>query len=85
MRATESLERRPAGSWGPDLTHFASRATFAGSTMDNTPEELRSWLHSPEDMKPGNMMARDGEAFNEPVGLTEVQISALLAFLRSLE
>ena len=31
------------------------------------------------------MMARDGEAFNEPVGLTEVQISALLAFLRSLE
>ena len=73
------------GVLGPDLTHFASRATFAGSTMDNTPEELRSWLHSPEEMKPGNMMARDGEAFNEPVGLTEVQISALLAFLRSLE
>ena len=36
-------------------------------------------------MKPGNMMARDAAVFNDPEGLTEVQISALIAFLRSLE
>ncbi len=73
------------GTSGPDLTHFASRATFAAGSMDNTAEYLRSWLHSPEEMKPGNVMSRDGEVFNSPTGLTEVQISALIAFLRSLE
>jgi cytochrome c oxidase subunit 2 len=73
------------GTSGPNLTHFASRDTLAGSTMDNTQSELRDWLDNPAEMKPGNLMARDAAVFNEPDGLSEIQISALVAFLRSLE
>ena len=73
------------GTRGPDLTHFASRSTFAGGSMDNNQDNLRHWLHNPEEMKPGNLMARDGAIFLEPKGLSEVQISALIAFLRNLE
>ena len=70
----------------PNLTHFASRASFAGSIMESTEENLREWLRDPEEVKPGNRMARLAGAFNEPtMALTESDISALVAYLQSLE
>ena len=77
---------RARGTTGPNLTHFASRTRFAGSIMENTQENLRHWLEDPNKMKPGNMMARDGVVFNTAErALTEPEISALIAYLRSLE
>ena len=76
---------RARGETGPNLTHLASRGDFAGSIMENTQENLRKWMHDPDKMKPGNIMARDAGVFNgrdEP--LTETQIEALIAYLRSL-
>ena len=74
------------GKKGPDLTHFASRGHFAGSIMENTQENLQHWLEDPENMKRGNLMARDGVVFNDPDrALTAPEISALMAFLRSLK
>ncbi len=74
------------GTIGPNLTHFASRDTFIGSIMDNTQENLLRWLTDPGDVKEGNIMARDAEVYNGTLpSLTESQISALAAYLRSLK
>ena len=60
----------------PDLTHFASRKTFAGALFQNTPENLSAWLRDPPGVKPGAKMP--------DYGLSEDQIAALIAFLRGL-
>ena len=74
------------GVTGPDLTHFASRTTFAGSILENTQSNLRAWLEDPDHIKPGNIMAKDGVVFNDPDrALNESQVSALMAYLRVLE
>lgn len=74
------------GQVGPDLTHFASRLHLASGIMDNTHENLVRWLTDPNDVKPGNIMARDAAVYNDPEqALTDPQIAALAAYLRSLE
>lgn len=62
---------------GPDLTHFGSRTTLAGSILDNTPEQLALWLHDPPAVKPGAQMPN--------LGLSPEQISQLVAYLESLK
>lgn len=63
---------------GPDLTHFASRGSFAGSTLEyEDPDALKLWLADPPTWKPGSFMPN--------LGLTEDEITALEAYLRSLE
>lgn len=62
---------------GPNLTHFASRSTFAGATFDNNEANLRAWLAGPPDVKPGAKMP--------DLGLTQDQITALVAYLQSLK
>ena len=70
----------------PNLTHFASRGSFAGSMFENTDENLAAWLRDPETEKPGNRMARLADAFNKPeLALSEDDITALVAYLQSLE
>lgn len=41
------------GRVGPDLTHFGSRTTFAGAWVQNTEENLKTWIHDPATLKPG--------------------------------
>lgn len=62
---------------GPDLTHLASRETFAGATVDLTEENLRAFLQDPESVKEGVLMPR-------PL-LTSEELEAVLAYLLSLE
>jgi cytochrome c oxidase subunit 2 len=62
---------------GPDLTHFASRATFAGAIFDNNTENLVTWLRDPPAVKPGSQMPN--------YNLSEDDINALVAYLQSLE
>ena len=61
---------------GPDLTHLASRTSFAGDMYDLNPENLRSWLTDPQAMKPGNDMV---------VNLTPDQVNILVDFLMKLK
>jgi cytochrome c oxidase subunit 2 len=65
------------GHIGPDLTHFASRHTFAGSLMKTTPENLAKWVENPAQMKPGALMPN--------LGLTGEQSKAVAAYLLSLK
>jgi cytochrome c oxidase subunit 2 len=65
------------GFRGPDLTHFGSRATMAGSIMDNTPANLVRWIHNPDEVKPGANMPT--------LGLSGPEMNELVAYLESLK
>jgi cytochrome c oxidase subunit 2 len=65
------------GQVGPNLTHFASRARFAGYIYDNNPENVAAWLNNPPERKPGSIMPR--------LGLSQDEINALVAYLESLK
>lgn len=62
---------------GPDLTHFATRDTFAGALFKNNTANLRRWLANPPGVKPGALMP--------DYGLSSQEIDALIAFLQSLK
>jgi cytochrome c oxidase subunit II len=65
------------GKIGPDLTHFASRARFAGAAFDNNTANLTSWLLDPQQLKPGNHMPN--------LGMTPTTVAQLVQFLQSLK
>lgn len=65
------------GQVGPNLTHFASRQTFAGASLENTPENLARWLNDPQALKPGTLMPK--------LGLSQETINDLVAYLESLK
>jgi cytochrome c oxidase subunit II len=65
------------GKAGPNLTHFASRQTFAGAVATNTAENVAQWLADPSSMKPGVTMPK--------LPLTPDQINALTAYLEALK
>jgi len=65
------------GKVGPDLTHFASRTTFAGSMFALDDENLGAWLRNPPGVKPGSVMPN--------LGLTEEEIAQLIAYLETLQ
>jgi len=66
------------GNIGPNLTHFASRGTFAGSMFENNPDDLRTWLRDPQGVKPGNLMQIPGAP------LSSDEITKLIAYLETL-
>jgi cytochrome c oxidase subunit 2 len=65
------------GKVGPNLTHFGSRGTVAGSILRNTPEDLSRWLKDPPAIKPGSIMPN--------LNLTDQDVSLLVAYLQSLK
>jgi len=65
------------GLVGPNLTHFGSRTTLAGATLDNTPENVAKWLRNPADVKP--------EAKMPNYHLSEQDINDLVTYLESLK
>lgn len=62
---------------GPDLTHVATRTKLGSGVLDNSPENLRSWLKNPQAHKPGCKMPN----FN----LTDKQVDQLATWLESLK
>lgn len=62
---------------GPDLTHVASRSTLASGVLENTPQNLASWLADPQSIKPGIRMPN--------LQLTGPQIGALVTYLETLQ
>ena len=65
------------GEVGPNLTLVGSRTAIAGGWLENTPEELASWLRDPAGTKPGSLMP--------DLGLDEDQIERMVAYLQTLE
>jgi cytochrome c oxidase subunit II len=65
------------GVVGPDLTHFKSRAVFAGSIFANDDNALRAWLQNPPGQKPGSVMPN--------LNLSQDDINKLVAYLDTLQ
>jgi cytochrome c oxidase subunit 2 len=70
------------GKVGPDLTHFASRDTFAGAIFDRNHENLRRWLLDPPKEKP---MKPDKGLGMPNLHLTDDEITNLIAYLDTLK
>jgi cytochrome c oxidase subunit 2 len=66
----------PPSNNGPNLTHFAGRACFAGCILERNDENLRRWLENPPAVKAGSWMP--------DYGLSEQQITELIAYLNTL-
>jgi cytochrome c oxidase subunit II len=64
------------GTFGPDLTHLASRVTLASGAAMNTPGNLRAWIQDPNSVKPGALMPA--------MQLSNEQIDQLVAYLETL-
>jgi cytochrome c oxidase subunit II len=64
---------------GPNLANFGSRLTIGAGTVPNTPEHLTTWIAEPNRIKQGVYMPGYERI------LTEDQIAALVAYLRSLQ
>ena len=65
------------GRFGPDLTHFMSRATLASGAMNNSPANLRQWIQSPDTFKRGALMPA--------MQLTDEQLDQVTAYLETLK
>jgi cytochrome c oxidase subunit 2 len=74
--ACHAIQGISAGVLGPNLNHIGSRSTVAGGTLENTAENFAAWLRDPAAVKPGSLMPN--------TGLTENEITALVAYLQSL-
>lgn len=78
--AIDGLESSPEDDSllaGPNLTHLASRQTFAAALLENTPANLRRWIDDPPALKPGAKMP--------DYNLSPEQIDAVVAYLQTLE
>ena len=64
------------GTFGPDLTHLASRTTIASGAALNTPENLHAWIQDPDHFKPGALMPA--------MQLNDEQTNKLVAYLTTL-
>lgn len=72
-------------SFGPNLTHFGSRTTFGGASINNDVDNLAVWLHNPSDLKP--MMSDRNDISNGVIlgmpnfGLSDEEVANLVAML----
>ncbi len=73
IRGTDAI-----GRLGPDLTHLGERRTIGAGVLDNTVENLATWITDSQRIKPGNAMP----AFNTIQG---EELHALAAYLKSLQ
>lgn len=65
------------GTAGPDLTDVGARSTLGALAVENTPETLGRWILNPHIYKPGVRMP--------PTDLSEEDLAAMVAYLRSLD
>jgi cytochrome c oxidase subunit 2 len=61
----------------PDLTHVASRRQLGAGILENTPGNMRSWLKSPQQIKPRALMP--------DYPFTDEQLDQLAAYLSTLQ
>jgi cytochrome c oxidase subunit II len=66
-----------AASVGPDLTHLGSRTTLGAGVIDNTRDNLISWIRDPQAIKPGVLMP----SFQS---LSDGDLNAVADYLESL-
>jgi cytochrome c oxidase subunit II len=66
-----------SGDLGPDLTHLGSRRTLGAGIMSYSLGREAFWVRDSHAFKPGNQMP--------PMDLTNEELSALMAYIKTLE
>jgi cytochrome c oxidase subunit 2 len=66
-----------SATFGPDLTHFASRKQLGAGIVNNMPENLRRWLHDPQQVKVGAKMPN--------FKFTDEQVTQLADYIETLK
>jgi cytochrome c oxidase subunit 2 len=76
--ACHAIAGTPASAtFGPDLTHLASRRTIAAGAMPMGEGNLYGWVADPQSIKPGAKMPT--------IGLEPDQLHAVVAYLETLK
>ena len=65
------------GQFGPDLSHLMSRQTLGAGVIDNTADNLRTWVDNPQVPKPGCLMPS--------LKLNPAELTQVLAYLSKLQ
>jgi cytochrome c oxidase subunit II len=65
------------GRFGPDLTHLMSRDTLASGALSNSSQNLRAWIKSPDQFKPGALMPA--------MNLKDADLNQLVSYLTTLK
>jgi cytochrome c oxidase subunit II len=63
--------------FGPDLTHLMSRNTLASGAVSNSPANLRAWIRSPDQFKPGVLMPA--------MNVSDSDLDQMVAYLTTLK
>jgi cytochrome c oxidase subunit 2 len=73
-----NISGTPAGGQvGPDLTHFASRASIGAGTLPMSRGNIYGWVADPQSQKTGNHMPT--------IGLSADELHAVAAYLETLK
>jgi cytochrome c oxidase subunit 2 len=75
--ACHTIQGVSPGVIGPNLTHLASRTSFAGAIFPNDADHLAKWIQNPQAAKAGATMLN--------LNLNPDQIAALVAYLQTLK
>jgi cytochrome c oxidase subunit 2 len=70
-----------AANVGPNLTHLASRTTFAGAMLPLTQENLEKWVADAPSVKPGSRMPSGIKT----LGLSTQDVKDIVAYLMTLK
>lgn len=68
---------KAAGTTGPDLTHVGGRGTIAAGILNNSIDNLISWISDPQEVKVGAKMPT--------LGLPSQDVGLIAAYLQSLK
>ena len=77
------------GNLGPNLTNLPARKYLSGGVLENTRENLATWIHHPQVIKPRVLMGvakqdERGHIYYERIDMTFVEADQLAAYLLSL-
>jgi cytochrome c oxidase subunit 2 len=74
------------GRVGPNLTRFGLRPTVGAGARPNTQENIEAWIRNPRALKAGTLMpgTQQEAAGFPPTGLSDEEVRAVAAYLRSL-
>lgn len=70
---------------GPNLTHFGGRALIAGGVLENTPDNLRTWILHAQQVKEGSDMPSFDGTPGSQGKISDQDIGDLVAYLESLK
>ena len=69
----------------PNLTDLRSRQSLGAGLIDLNVENLRRWLHNPDDVKPGNRMAQHALIYSGGnISLNDDEVEGLIEYLLQL-